>query len=792
MRISPAMHCFRLVVALTVVFALSAVARAQDVGRNLDFEAGGTGIPAGWNEPDATPVAASPLYELGVDDDHSHGGKYSLRMAFRGEARHMTADYGRLRQAVPADAFRGKCVRLTGWLRTSEISGGFAGLFLRIDGHEPNGALVLDNMSSYGLSGTNKWTQCEITLKTPDEAQRITFGVSLVGNGIVWADDLNLAAVECDTSAVDPPRALEGRALDNLVAFTRLLGYVRYFHPSDQAAAADWDAFAIDGVRAVEAAASPDALARALQDLFAKVAPTVRVVVTGTKLELPPELATPPTGNHRILAWEHLGCGIGTANGGQAYKSERVPCGGGMLLRWLGGKAHSNPPKIDEPWTVDLPGGVTVAVPLALYADDGGTLPHAATPTSSPAAALASDKTEVAPGVVRRVSANLRATRLAAVALAWNVPQHFYPYFDVVKTDWDAALREALQSAAVDPDEQAFLATLRRLIAALHDGHGRVGHVADRNNATLPIALDFVDQDVVVTRVHESLEGQADIKPGDVIEAFNGQPTAEVVAKAEKLISAATPQWMRDRLTFDLRLGPRGETCVLRLRRDGTATHDVTLTYGGEFVAEKRPEKIAELRPGVWYIDIDRIDDKAFNDALDDLKEARGLIFDLRGYPNQLSTVVLSHLIDDKIDSPRWNTPIVTRPDRQNLDWQFNNWPVPPIAPRLTKNVAFITGGGAISYAETYMGMVENYKLGQIVGEATAGTNGNVNPFTLPGGYTVYWTGMKVLKQDGSQHHGVGIQPTVPVKRTLAGIRAGRDEFLDRALELVSRAIAEP
>lgn len=38
---------------------------------------------------------------------------------------------------------------------------------------------------------------------------------------------------------------------------------------------------------------------------------------------------------------------------------------------------------------------------------------------------------------------------------------------------------------------------------------------------------------------------------------------------------------------------------------------------------------------------------------------------------------------------------------------------------------------------------------------------------------------MKVLKHDGSQHHGVGIRPTIPISRTRAGIAAGRDEMLD-------------
>jgi hypothetical protein len=44
---------------------------------------------------------------------------------------------------------------------------------------------------------------------------------------------------------------------------------------------------------------------------------------------------------------------------------------------------------------------------------------------------------------------------------------------------------------------------------------------------------------------------------------------------------------------------------------------------------------------------------------------------------------------------------------------------------------------------------------------------------------------MKALKRDGSRHHGVGVLPTVPVGRTIKGIAEGRDEVLERALDLI-------
>jgi len=202
---------------------------------------------------------------------------------------------------------------------------------------------------------------------------------------------------------------------------------------------------------------------------------------------------------------------------------------------------------------------------------------------------------------------------------------------------------------------------------------------------------------------------------------------------------------------------------------------------------EPRPEKIAEVRPGIWYVDIDRVTDDDVRAGMENLAAAEGLIFDLRGYPGRLSTIVLAHLADKTIRSPRWCIPYLPRPDREGITFTDGGWPVEPAQPPWTKNAVFIIDGRAISYAETYMGIVEHFKLAEIVGEATAGTNGNVTAFSLPGGYSVGFTGMRVLKHDGTPHHGIGIKPTIPVERTIAGIAAGKDEFLEAAISHVEK-----
>jgi len=80
------------------------------------------------------------------------------------------------------------------------------------------------------------------------------------------------------------------------------------------------------------------------------------------------------------------------------------------------------------------------------------------------------------------------------------------------------------------------------------------------------------------------------------------------------------------------------------------------------------------------------------------------------------------------------------------------------------------------------MAMIEHYRLGAIVGAPTAGTNGDIAQILFPTGCTTNFTGRRVTKPDGSQHHLLGVRPTIPASRTLAGVAAGRDEVLERAL----------
>ncbi|MBE9170717.1 hypothetical protein IQ238_25455 [Pleurocapsales cyanobacterium LEGE 06147] len=319
-------------------------------------------------------------------------------------------------------------------------------------------------------------------------------------------------------------------------------------------------------------------------------------------------------------------------------------------------------------------------------------------------------------------------------------------------------------------------------------------HILDapESGFSLPLFWQWQEEQLIITDVTTAAAGK--IHPDEIVLSIDEQPVKDAIAEQRQSLSQQFSHWfssqpeknqIKDALN-ELRNGTKGSTVLLEMQSNyGTRTIELSRTLQLWDLKEPLPAKIEQLRSGIVYLDFERVNDSEFQQALPLLETATGIIIDLRGYP-RISTDFIGHLIDKPVTCARWHVPQAQYPDRQQLDFDFSNWSIEPQQPRLKAKVVVMTNGSAISYAETYLGIIEHYRLAEIVGQPTAGTNGNVNEFTLPGGYLIWWTGMKVLKHDGSRHHGVGILPTVPVERTIKGIAEKRDEFLARAIEIVS------
>jgi C-terminal processing protease CtpA/Prc len=692
--------------------------------------------------------------------------------------------FGNFMQGIDATPYRGKSVLLHYVLRASGKDGR-AQPWVRVD--RPKEVMGwFDNSGDRPVKAGDGKEYTTVTLagKVDDDATAISVGVMVFGSAVVWVQSVTIEAGEVKNLDV-AAAPLSDRGLENLRAFAKMYGQVKYFHPSEAAFKADWVTVANEGVQRVEGCADAAALAAALREVFAGVGVGVEVWAG----DAAPALPEAPAIGTRVTGWQHFGVSFGpefaNPRAGGIYKSTRVK----------EEMAGEDGRKLPTPGTFakGSAAGVSWRVPVVLPLDARGFTAEAA---GKPLVGSRPD--------TFRASGNDRVTRLADVVIAWNVFEHFFPYFDVVKTDWDGTLTRSLREAASDADGRAFLGTLRRLVGDLHDGHGSVNHGGLFPAKGMPMGWRFLGEALVVT------SDGGGLKAGDRVEKVDGRPVSELYSTWRAQTSAATEQWARYSIARSLLVyAPTGDPSSVEVERDGAkVTVSVPLVTIDKLV-QKDPSRPASGtvvgkaegfggKTDIVYFNLDGGKIETLTKELDKLNGAAGIVFDLRGYPDSAATEVLRHLTDEPIESARWIVPSVTMPGGQGgggWNWQARGrWNLPPIEPRwggTGQPVVFLTDGRAISYAESCMGIVEAYKLGEIVGSATAGTNGNVNPFVLPGGYSMSWTGMRVLKHDGSTHHGVAIAATVACEPTRAGLAAGKDEVLEKGVEVIREKLAK-
>jgi len=421
------------------------------------------------------------------------------------------------------------------------------------------------------------------------------------------------------------------------------------------------------------------------------------------------------------------------------------------------------PPSIADHVDVDLGSGLKARVALTV------TDTQAKTASRAPATTSASES-------------ELDA-RLADVVVAWNFYRHFYPYFAEAAVDWDTRVRPQLRAAYEATTREGEADALRRLVADARDGHGRVNDSRSRQIPTvLPLTLAFVESRVVVINSRVP-----DVPIGTVVSSIDGVSAAGRFGATMPLWSGTT-QWRETRAAYEIANCTKGESARL-LVDDGKTTRTVDVTCTGPqaaAAAEPRRAQITELMPGIWYVDLTRAHTSDLTAVVEKLAAAKSVVFDVRGYPTDGGAWLLPHLMDAP-EQDRWmHVAKITGPFGQSAGWQSVGWNLQPIAPKLTGKIVFLTDGRAISYAESVMGYVHDRHLATIVGSTTAGTNGNIATFTVPGGFSIVFTGMRVTGHDGrAVHHLVGVKPDIEVLPTIAGLRAGKDEVLERALTYV-------
>ncbi|MCX8525730.1 S41 family peptidase [Chryseobacterium formosus] len=708
---------------------------AQQKIENLNFESFDKELPTHWTtfgESSATITADSQIKQEGKTSVLFNATENS--------------GFKALMYKLPEN-YAGKKITLSGYIKTENVSDGFAGLWLRID---PD--VAFDNMKKTGLKGTNDWKKYEVTLNmSPENTDKIVLGALLVGKGKMWVDNLTvsidgkeiknakvfqkkLTKVELDKEFDLGSKILninlEKENVDYLTKLGLIWGYLKYYHPSVAECNYNWDyeLFRIYGkTRNVSANQRDAILVQWIKDLGKYQ------TVKNTE---PENVKFKPD-----LDW--------ITNSG--FSKE--------LSQELSNLKNAKRPR--ENYYVDF-------------------FPSVGNPDF---------KNENA---YRKMTYPDEGFRLLSLYRYWNMIQYYFPYKNLIEEDWKGVLKEFVPKFINAKDEKEYALASLEIIGRVKDSHA---NIINYNKKTYEFfgkrypafELNFVENKAVVDDFYnESLTKEAGIQIGDVITEINGIKTEDFVNSLLKYIPGSNYATQLRDVAGNL-LRSNDETIKIKLIRNGKTEEKTIKTYTPTELNFKRDKKeffkMLDNNTAYFYMGSVKADDLPA--IFEKIKDTKGLVVDFRSYPSDFVVFKMGKLL--KVDPSAFVKFTHTKNYQPGLFTFSSNLEVPGSGKNSYKGkIAILINETTQSSAEYHTMAFRTAPNAKVFGSQTAGADGNVSEFVLPGNIKTQISGIGIYYPDGKETQRIGIIPDEEVKPTIEGIKNSKDEVLEKATKWIN------
>jgi C-terminal processing protease CtpA/Prc len=391
--------------------------------------------------------------------------------------------------------------------------------------------------------------------------------------------------------------------------------------------------------------------------------------------------------------------------------------------------------------------------------------------------------------------------RLLAAFRMWAAIRFFYAYRPLMGEDWDAVLRAALPRFEAARDSLEYALAVSEMWTHIHDSHGFVESSALHAHlgATRPpVRLRMIEGQPVVYQLQPETVARADgVRLGDVILTVDGEPARARMERLARYVAASTPQALDHNLAGLLLLGPDGSNVTLTVRGEGERIRTVKLPRSKAFrvaTVGNRPGPIVRrLSREIGYVDLDRLPTSMVDSMFSTLADTRAIVFDMRGYPQGTAWPIAPRLTDRaNVPAARfYRAQPMWRDTTEEITATFIQTLPPATGPRYRGLTVMLIDERTLSQAE-HTGLFLRAANGtRFIGSPTAGANGDVTTLVVPGGIALSFSGQGVEAMDRTRLQRVGLKPDVLVRPTIAGIRARRDEVLERALAWVRGQLAK-
>jgi C-terminal processing protease CtpA/Prc len=284
------------------------------------------------------------------------------------------------------------------------------------------------------------------------------------------------------------------------------------------------------------------------------------------------------------------------------------------------------------------------------------------------------------------------------------------------------------------------------------------------------------------------------IAAGDAILSIDNTPVAIAEQRLAHLIAASTPQALRAALAGRLLAGPPGSTASLLVRGATGAPRTVRLmrTTAARAVPTQQAWRI--LPGNVGYIDLEYLARDEAGPALAELMGTKAIVLDLRNGGGPGAAWVLGPYLAQantpyrvaRLRRPSYQGP--PKAEAPEAAWlALDDIQRPAARNRYPGRVFVLIDERTAGPAEHAALIFKAATAVTFVGSPTNGTNGDTTALRLPGGLALRFSAHDVRQGDGAKLQRVGIQPNVAAAPTVRGLRNGRDDVLEKALDLARR-----
>jgi len=708
---------------------------------NLNFEQINKGAPNGWQAN-----KNSDSFIFSIDSTIVKSGKYSVAIECNNEALDFNSRMPKfgLWGTLISENFNGKQITLSGYIKTENVADGYASLLLHID---PG-----IGVNEVKISGTTDWKRYEVTIPMdPQKTRNFAIGAMLVGKGKVWFDSLVISIDGKDISQLTPiPTAnfnndskitidrLSDTSIKYLTDLGLIWGFLKYYHPSVVKGSYNWD-----------------------YELF-KVVPKIL------------------NSNNNIQRDEILVNWI-KGLGGFLESNEDTVSNAEIKLRpdldWINNSGFSN----------ELSTLLT-SVKNARRTGENYYVEHKIV------GSFEFKNEDSYPNVIYPDA----GFRLLSLFRYWNIIQYFYPYKYLIGADWKNVLTEFIPKIIDTKNEAEYTLTVLELIGRIHDTHANIWDGNRILNNYLgkyyaPVKLAFIEEQPVVTGYLDDILGkETGLKIGDILLKVNNIPINEIIKNNLKYTPASNyPTQLRDIARVLLRTND--SIINIEFERNKKTQNKAIKVYADndlnifdKFNTNDTCFKM--INKDIAYINNGSIKINDVPKIWKEIQHTKGLIIDIRNYPSEdVFPSLCNYLMPKPVDFAKFSVGSISTPGLFVMHFLLGTT-VGTENENYYKGKVMILINEKTQSAAEYCAMAYRvHPNAVVVGSTTAGADGNVTSFYLPGGISTKISAIGVYYPDGKETQRIGIIPDIEIKPTIRGIIEGRDELLEKAIEIINK-----